>query len=184
MALKATIFKADLDVSDMDRQYYATHSLTVARHPSETDDRMMVRLVAFALHAHERLELGQRMSDTDEPDLVLNDLTGAIDLWIDVGQPDEARLRKACGRAKHVRVYTYSGHAARKWWEESAVPFERFRNLSVSSFDASAVAALGKLASPRMSLQCMIQDGSVIVVAAGTTVEVPLQPLRGEAATS
>lgn len=180
MALKATIFKADLDVSDMDRQYYAAHSLTVARHPSETDDRMMVRLVAFALHAHERLELGQRMSDTDEPDLVLKDLTGAIELWIDVGQPDEARLRKACGRAKRVHVYAYSGHAVRKWWEESAAAFTRFRNLSVSSIDASAVEALGKLAAPRMSVQCMIQDGSAIVVAGSTTVEIPLQVLRGE----
>src|SRR5688500_3973384 len=132
------------------------HSLTVARHPSETDERMMVRLIAFALHSHERLELGQRMNDTDEPDLLLKDLTGAIEIWIDVGQPDEARLRKACGRAKHVFVHPYSGHAAQKWWEESSAAFSRFRNLTVTTLGSAAVQTLGKLAAPKMSLQFMI----------------------------
>ena len=172
VALKATIFKADLEVSDMDRQYYASHSLTLARHPSEQDERMMVRLLAFALNAHERLTLGDRMSDQDEPDLSLSDLTGALDLWIDVGQPEESRIRKVCGRAKRVVVYAYGGHAAAKWWEQTAPELARFRNRTVVSLPGPATQALAKLAAPRMALQCMIQDGQAMVIAGATTVQV------------
>jgi uncharacterized protein YaeQ len=103
MALKSTIFKAELSVADMDRNYYGDHALTIARHPSETDERMMVRVLAFALHAHERLEFGRGLSTDDEPDLWQRDLTGAIERWIDVGLPDEQDLRKACGRARVAR---------------------------------------------------------------------------------
>lgn len=180
MALKATIFKAELEVSDMDRQYYASHSLTIARHPSETDERMMVRVLAFAMHAHERLEFGQRMSDQEEPDLVLKDLTGAIELWIDVGQPDEAQLRKACGRAKHVFVYAYSGHAAGKWWADSAPAFERFRNLTIVSIPAASAQEIAKFASPRMSLQCMIQEGGAMLIDGKTTVQIAPVILKAE----
>ena len=104
MALKATIFKAELQIADMDRNYYHDHALTIARHPSETDERMMVRLLAYALHADETLSFGKGLSTDDEPDLWQKDLTGAIELWIDVGQPDEKRIRKACGRARQVFV--------------------------------------------------------------------------------
>lgn len=100
MALRATIYKADLNVADTDRHYYGSHSLTVARHPSETDERMMVRLVAYALQAQEELAFTKGLSDTDEPDLWVKDLTGAITLWIEVGQPEERRILRACGRAE------------------------------------------------------------------------------------
>ncbi len=100
MASKATVYKAELQISDMDRHYYATHVLTVAQHPSETDERLMVRLLAFALHAQERLEFGRGVSSDDEPDLWLRSLSGEIELWVDLGQPDEARIRRACGRAR------------------------------------------------------------------------------------
>jgi uncharacterized protein YaeQ len=172
MALKATISKAELEISDMDRQYYASHSLTLARHPSETDERMMVRLLAFAFHAHERLTFGERMSERDEPDLFLNDLTGAIELWIDVGQPDEARLRKACGRAKQVFVYAYSGHGAGKWWEQSAAELARFKNLTVVNVPGASSQAIAKLATPRMTLQCVIQDGAAMLIDGATTVQI------------
>jgi uncharacterized protein YaeQ len=172
VALKANIFKASLDVSDMDRQYYATHALTIAQHPSENDERLMVRLLVFALHASDSLAFGERMSDTDEPDLVQKDLTGAIDLWIDVGQPDEARLRKACGRAKQVVVYAYSGHGAAKWWEQSEAAFQRFKNLSVRSLPAGSAQALGALASPRMTLQAVIQQGGVMLIDGNRNVQV------------
>ena len=109
MALKSTIYKAELQIADMDRHYYADHALTVARHPSETDDRMMVRIVAFALFAHERLEFSKGLSDVDEPDLWQKDLTGAIDVWIEAGQPDERRISKAAGRAGQVTVIAYGG---------------------------------------------------------------------------
>src|SRR6202165_3675547 len=109
MALQSTIFKAELTVSDLDRNHFATHSLTLARHPSETDERMMVRLLAFALNADEALEFGRGLSAEGEPDLVKKDLTGAIELWIDVGLPDEREIRKAAGRARAVKVYVYGG---------------------------------------------------------------------------
>jgi uncharacterized protein YaeQ len=102
MALKSTIYKAELQIADMDRHYYADHALTIARHPSETDERMMVRVAAFALFAQERLEFCKGLSDTDEPDLWQKDLTGAIETWIEVGQPDERRIAKASGRSNEV----------------------------------------------------------------------------------
>src|SRR5512137_1876634 len=102
MAQGATVYRTDLTVSDLDRGVYSQHALTLARHPSETDERMMVRLLAFALHAHEYLEFAQGMTEDDEADLWRRDLTGAIELWIDVGLPDEKLIRKACGRADEV----------------------------------------------------------------------------------
>jgi uncharacterized protein YaeQ len=131
MALKATIFKADLQISDMGRSYYQDHSLTIARHPSETDERMMMRLLAFALHASDSLSFANRLTTDDEPDLWQNDLTGTIEIWIDIGQPDEKRILKACGRARQVFVYTYSGHSAKVWWDQVSPKLERVKNLTV-----------------------------------------------------
>ncbi len=160
MALKATIFKASLQVSDMDRNYYAEHSLTLARHPSETDERMMVRVLAFALNAHEHLAFGKGLSDTDEPDLWQKDLTGSIVHWIDVGQPDEKRLIRASGRVERVTVYTY-GNRAEMWWNASAERLSRAKNLRVWRVPTSASEALGKLAARTMQLQCTIQEGQL-----------------------
>src|SRR5512147_2812560 len=111
MALSATTCKAELAISDMDRHYYATHALTLAQQPSETDERMMIRLLAFALFAHERLEFGKGLSTTEEPALWLKEYSGEIRLWIEVGLPDERALRKACGRAENVVVLAYGGRA-------------------------------------------------------------------------
>ena len=131
MALNATIFKAAVQISDMDRGYYHEHALTIARHPSETDERMMVRLLAFCLHASEALSFGKGLSTDDEPDLWEKDLTGAIVSWIDVGQPDDKRIRKACGRANEVFVYSYGVQGARVWWEKIGGELERVRNVTV-----------------------------------------------------
>ena len=125
MALKSTIFKAELSVADIDRGYYGDHALTIARHPSETDERMMVRLLAFALHADDALTFGRGLSSEDEPDLSRRDLTGTIELWIDVGLPDERDLRKACGRSREVHVYAYGGRACALWWEKGIVTRKR-----------------------------------------------------------
>ena len=179
MAAKATVYKAELSVSDMDRHYYATHQLTLALHPSETEERLMVRLLAFALNAGERLEFGRGISTEDEPDLWARDYTGAIDLWIEVGQPDEQRLRKACGRSKEVHVYCYSGRSAAVWWEKSAKDFERFSNLKVFEVPAETTAQLGKLAARNLQLQCLVQDGHAQLIAEdGSTVEVALARLK------
>lgn len=180
MALKATIFKADLQVSDMDRNYYADHALTIARHPSETDERMMVRLLAFALHAHEFLTFGKGLSTDDEPDLWQKDLTGAIDLWIEVGQPDEKRILKACGKAARVVVYPYSS-ASHVWWSQTAGKVERAKNLSVFNLPASASTALAKLAQRTMQLQCTIQDGQIWFSGGDQTVHIELTALKQSA---
>lgn len=161
MAIKATIFKASLQIADMERHYYQDHALTLARHPSETDERLMVRLLAFALHAHEYLEFGQGMTDDDEADLWLKDLTGAIKLWIDVGLPDEKLIRKACGRSSQVIVYTYGGRIAEMWFAQNSSQFERLRNLTVINLPVETTRAIAKLAQRTMQLQCTIQDGQV-----------------------
>jgi uncharacterized protein YaeQ len=163
MALKSTIHKAELQIADMDRHYYADHSVTVARHPSETDERMMVRIVAFALFASERLEFCKGLSDTDEPDLWQKDLTGAIETWIELGQPDERRMAKACGRSGQVVVIAYGGRTSDIWWQGVRGKAERLANLRVWSLAEGTAAALARLAERTMRLQVTVQDGSAWV---------------------
>ena len=170
MALKSTIFKAQLQVSDMDRNHFATHSLTLARHPSETDERMMVRLLAFALDADPALEFGRGLSAEDEPDLVRRDLTGAIQLWIDVGLPDERDVRKAAGRARSVKVYTYGGRGAELWWTQNRAAFARLDNVTVIDLPVEATQGLARLAERTMDLQCTVQEGEVWLSGAGETL--------------
>jgi len=161
MALKATIFKARLGIADMDRPYYGDHVVTIARHPSETDERMLVRLIAFALNADDALEFGKGLSSDNEPDLWRRDLTGAVEQWIDVGLPDERRVRKACGRSDRVFVYIYGGRAADLWWTQNAGALQRQRNLSVVNLRYESAAVLAALASRSMELQFTIQDGQI-----------------------
>ena len=177
MALKATIFKARLQVSDMDRNHYATHALTLARHPSETDERMMVRLLAFALNAHEHLAFGKGLSDTDEPDLWQKDLTGAIEHWIEVGQPDDKRLLRAAGRAQRVTVYAYGNHAE-LWWKPLADKLDRAKNLAVWRIPASAVQPMERLAARSMQLQCTVQEGLLYFSNEAETVQIQLTALK------
>jgi uncharacterized protein YaeQ len=174
MALKATIFKAELQTSDTGRNYYHDHVLTLARHPSENDERMMVRLLAFALHAHEDLTFAEGMSTDDEPALWRKDMTGAIELWIDVGQPDGKRIRKACGRARQVVVYSFSGRSADVWWSQVRKDLEGLKNLTVINLLPGAGAELSKLAQRTMKLQCTIQDGQVWVTGNDVTVHVDM----------
>ena len=173
MALKATICKASLRIADMDRGYYAEHALTVARHPSETDERMMVRLLAFALNAHEHLAFGKGLSDAEEPDLWQKDRTGAIAHWIEVGQPDDKRLLRACGRADRVTVYAY-GNRAEQWWKPLAGRLERAKNLAVLRIPASAARHMERLAARSMQLQCTVQEGQAYFSDAAETVQIEM----------
>ncbi|WJW76396.1 YaeQ family protein [Thiohalobacter sp. IOR34] len=161
MALKATIHKAELQIADMDRNYYASHELTLARHPSETDERMMLRLLAFALHASEELAFGRGLSTEDEPDLWETRADGRILTWIDLGQPEERRIRKACGRADAVWIYTYNARSTEVWWPKQQEALQRFANLGIRSIPEPAVQALAGLARRNMQLQCSIQDGQI-----------------------
>ena len=180
MALNATIYKATLQIADMDRDYYHDHVLTLSRHPSETDERLMVRVLAFARHASEGLSfakgrLGAGAKNTpDEPDLWEKDLTGGVELWIEVGLPDERIIRKACNRAKKVIVYAYGGHKAERWWEQNRASLERAKNLTVVMLPVETTRALADLAQRGLKLQCTIQDGQIWIGEAGETVEVEL----------
>lgn len=176
MALKSVIYKATLQVADMDRHYYADHALNIACHPSETLQRMMVRILVFALNAHEQLEFGKGISDTDEPDLWQKDLTGAIDKWIEVGQPDERRILKACGRAAEVMVYAY-GSSADIWWKQIAGKLARAKNLSVLKIAPDTAEALERLCERTMQLQVTIQDGEVWMRSAGDAVDAKFEQL-------
>jgi uncharacterized protein YaeQ len=180
MALNATICKAVLQVADIDRSYYAEHALTIARHPSETDERMMVRVLAFALNAHERLAFGKGLAEADEPDLWQKDLTGAIAHWIEVGQPDEKRVLRACGRADRVTVYAYRSGAER-WWASIAEPLARAGNLEVWRIPSATGQALGALAARSMQLQCTIQDAQLWLHDGAQTAQVEPVLLRARA---
>lgn len=179
MAPKATVHKATLEVSDIDRHYYATHALTLAQHPSETDQRLMVRVLAFALHAHERLAFGRGLSSDDEPDLWRRSLSGEIEQWIELGQPEESRLRKACGRAREVVVIGYSGRGFDLWWEKNGTSLARLDNLAVLDLPAGAADALAGLLVRNMRLQCLVQDGHVQVIGNDATVD--LAPIARKA---
>lgn len=160
MALKSTVHKAELEIVDMDRNYYATHKLTMACHPSETGERLMIRLLAFALNAQERLEFGKGISDSDEPDLWLRDLTGDVRLWIELGHPDERVLARALGRSDRVLVYTYSMNPE-NWWDPIKRRFEREKKLSIFNVSSRSAKEMAHMSSTNMSLQCSIQDGEV-----------------------
>ena len=171
MALKATVHKVDLSVSDMDRGYYASHALTLARHPSETSERLMVRLLAFAMFADETLVYGRGLSADDEPALWKKDLTGNIQLWLDVGLPDERELRKASGRAQKVVLITYGGRGAGIWWNANAAALERLANLDIIDLSTESTQAMAKLVDRTMQINVSIQDGQIFI---GNDVETVL----------
>ncbi len=177
MALKATIYKADLQIADMDRHVYGDHVLTIARHPSETDERMMVRVLAYAVYAQDGIAFTKGLFDVDEPEIWVRSLTGEITLWIDLGQPDEARIRRACGRANQVVVLCYSS-SCEVWWKQIAGKLTRFANLTVLQLSAETSQALADLAERTMRLQCMVQDGEIWINTDTASVAVRLRALQ------
>jgi uncharacterized protein YaeQ len=163
MAQNATIYKVELSVSDMDRHYYETHKLTLAKHPSETDERLMVRIVAFALNAHEHLEMTKGLSTDDEPDIWQKSLSGELDVWVALGLPSEKLLRQSCGKAAKVVIYPYGGRTAEIWWDKIKNSTTRFDNLEVVNLAQADTDTLATLASRAMKLQVNIQDGEVMI---------------------
>jgi len=184
MAIKSTIFKASLQIADIDHSYYADHALTLARHPSETDERMMVRLVALALHAHKlqsvcagdgTLAFGAGLSDPESPDVWLRDFTGRTRLWIEVGQPEEKALIKACGKSDEVVLYCFN-HAAEVWWRGIESKLSRPQNLSVFRVPTDSSQALRAVAQRSMQLQATIQENALML--GDGTVTVDIEPVR------
>lgn len=177
MALKATIYKAQVQLTDLDRHYYDPLNLTIAKHPSETDERMMVRVLAFILNAHEHLQMTKGLSTDDEPDIWQVNLSGEIDLWIELGLPDERRIRKAFSRAKAVNVYSYGGGAADMWWQKIENKLSRFKRLTVVNLNQDSVIELAQLVTRTMELQCTIEDGEVWLTDGEVSVTVVPQTL-------
>ncbi|HEY1226775.1 MAG TPA: YaeQ family protein [Ramlibacter sp.] len=184
MALKSTVYKAQLAVADIDHGYYADHALTLARHPSETDERMMVRLAALALNAHAlqtdcggdgTLSFGAGLSNPDEPDVWLRDFTGRTRLWIEVGQPEDKPLARACSQSDRVQVYCFH-HAAEVWWRGIEGKLSRLDKLSVWRIPAAASQALAALAERSMQLQATVQEG--VLMLSGTAGSVDVEPVR------
>jgi uncharacterized protein YaeQ len=184
MALKSTIYKAHLQIADIDHGYYADHALTLARHPSETDERMMMRLAALALQAHQlqamcggdgTLSFGAGLSDPDEPDVWLKDFTGATRLWVEVGQPEDKPISKACGKSEQVVLYAFS-HAAPIWWQGIQGKLARLQNLHVFQVPSEAAQALAQLAERSMSLQATIQEGGLTLSCEKGAVQI--EPVR------
>ena len=167
MAIKATVYKAALQIADMDRGLYADHALTLALQPSETTERLMMRLMAFALQVpaddHGGALLSARgLAEADDPDLWQHDLTGQLMHWVEVGQPDERRMAKACGRARRVSIYAY-GTSAPVWWAGLQGKVARLSNLSVWQWPAEQSQALAAMAQRSMQLQVTVQDGQLWV---------------------
>jgi uncharacterized protein YaeQ len=184
MALKSTIFKAHLQVADIDHGYYADHALTLARHPSETDERMMVRLVAMAIHAHElqdtcggdgTLAFGAGLSDPEDPDVSLTDFTGRKRIWIEVGQPEDKPIAKACSKADLVVLYAF-GSAADVWWRGIENKLIRLDRLQVWRLPTEVAPALAAMAERSMQLQATVQEG--VLTLSSTQGSVPIEPLR------
>ncbi len=175
MASSATIYKAYINITDMDRNYYADHHLTIACHPSESEQRMMVRVLAFILNAAEQLSFTKGLSATEEPALWLKNDIEDILLWIDIGQPDEKRIRHACQRAKQVIIYTYQPRSAAPWLKQIEGKISRYNNLTIKHLNQETVDKLSSLAQRTMKLQCTIQDGELWINDDDQQVEIRLQ---------
>ncbi|BDH47017.1 hypothetical protein TUM12370_30610 [Salmonella enterica subsp. enterica serovar Choleraesuis] len=178
MALKATIYKAAVNVSDMDRNVFLDNSLTLARHPSETEERLMLRLLAWLKYANERLEFTRGLSADDEPELWLRNDHMGIDLWIELGLPDEKRLKKACSLARDVVLFTYNGRAASVWWQQNQERLAGFDNLTVWYIDNDQLAQLVSLAQRSMNLQATLQEGIIWLSDEQNSLEITLTPWK------
>ncbi|MCB6185224.1 YaeQ family protein [Leeia sp. TBRC 13508] len=178
---KTTIYKAELTLSDLDRHYYQTHTLTLALHPSETEERLMVRLLAFALHADEYLAFGRGLSSENEPDVGLKDATGQWTSWIDVGLPDPKWIKKASRIAKEVFLYVYGGSQAEVWWQQEASAFADLKNVTVIKVPQSATQMLTKICQRSLKLSVTIQQPSVWFATDEGNEEIKLEILKASA---
>lgn len=176
MAISATINKVSLNIADMDRHYYQSHEITAAQHPSETDFRFMMRMIAFTFNASETLSFTKGLSSEDEPEIWQKSLVDDIELWIDFGQLDDKRLRKACGRSGQVIVYTYNIGKASVWWEQIKNKLDRYRNLSIFHIDVEE--DVESLVNRNMQLQCNIEDGEMYLGDADKSFSINLKKYK------
>jgi uncharacterized protein YaeQ len=176
MALKATIYKAMVNVADLDRNKFLDSNLTLARHPSETQERMMLRLLAWIKYADERLVFTRGLSAEEEPEIWLRNDHLGIDLWIELGLPEERRVKKACSQSAEVALFTYNTRAAEIWWQQNQNRLSQFKNLSVWYLDDEQLAKLSEFGTRSMNLQATIQDGAIWLSDAENNVEIHFTP--------
>ncbi|WP_049722227.1 YaeQ family protein [Gilvimarinus polysaccharolyticus] len=177
MALGASVYKVNLNLSDTDRHVYSDTKLTLARHPSETEERMMIRLLAYCFDASDDLIFGKGLSTDDEPDLWEVDPAGVIHQWIEVGQPSIDRVKKGRSRSGAQKIYT-SGRGRDHWWQANASEFAKFQNLTVRHLKETEVAELARLAEKNMTLSVCISEGSAFFSSATQSVNIaPLSEL-------
>lgn len=161
MALKATVYKAHLSLSNLNIHHYQDYSLTLAKHPSETDLRFMIRLLAFSMLAHEELQFTKGLSDVDEPDMWKINYDGSIEHWIELGLPDERRIRQICGKSKRVSVFTYHGNQATQWFEAIENKLDRFDHLNIIHFLIDRPDEIEAFTSKGMNLSLTIEDDEI-----------------------
>ncbi len=177
MALKATIFKADVSISDMDRHYYQDHHLTIARHPSENDQRMMLRLIAFILNANEHLQFTRGLCDVEEPDLWQKSFSDEIELWVELGQPSEQRIKKGCNQSQQMTIYSYQDNSFEEWWKKEQHKLRLKDNLSLWTLSDELAQQLADLTERNMQIQATIQDGQLWLTINDQPLEVNYQKL-------
>jgi uncharacterized protein YaeQ len=177
VAEKATIYKAKLAVSNIDRNKFGDYPLTIALHPSETIERMMVRILAFSYCAEEQLTFTRGLSSVDEPDLWLKHDDGRILQWIEVGQPMPDRLKKASGQAEAVRVFTY-GRGVDVWWKTHAAAILALPKVTIQYFSADELLALTSLVDKTMSLSVTITENIAYVSNESESLTVTLRPME------
>lgn len=170
MAIKATIYKAKIEISNCDQNYFNNHDLTISCHPSETQQRMMVRILAFALYASSSLSFTKGLCADDEPELWDKNLCGEIEQWISLGQVDEKQVRKSLGRSKQVVIFTHAGNKSITWWKKNQSAFEQLDNLQIIHIKPEDVNAMQALVARNMNLQYTIQDGIVWLSNAQDTI--------------
>ena len=182
MALGATICKVFIDISDIDRGYYESRSLTIAQHPSETSARMMVRLLAWALYAGEHTEFGRGLSTDDEPAVYETNEAGDIARWIDVGCPDVKALRKAAGKSEDVVVLAYDESRYQAWWQARKGELGKIGKLTVRSISDESLEKLADMAGRNMKIAVTVQDGVVWMADDSHNIEISVATLmqRGE----
>jgi len=175
MALKPTIYKVNLSLSDMDRSVYGDFQFTLAQHPSENNERMMARVLAFCLNAHEDLAFTRGLSSVDEPELWLKTLDDQVLDWIEVGQPDPDRLKKASTLSRVVTVYSF-GKSASTWWTLNAEAIAKFPSVRVYQFPWESMLSLCSLIKRNMNLTVTLTENTMYIADEDTSVELVVNP--------
>ena len=169
MALTSTVFVFDVDLSDTDRHVYETLSLRVARHPSESDEFLVARLLAYCLEYTEGIEFSKGLSAADDPPIAVRDLTGTLQAWIDVGTPSVERLHRASKAAPRVAVYVHKEH--RQWLSELAsARIHRADAIALHALDQPLIAQLVARLDRRMSFPLTVADGEVFIALKDGTI--------------